>query len=71
MIELKVNKGHVHSSASGKIADLITELACGVGACLHKIVETAPDEKLKEITIKVFFESVLEAMKEEAEDHEC
>ena len=65
MMELKVNKGHVQSSADGKIIDLIAELAEGVGSVLYRILEPAPDDKLKEATIKVFFEYVLEHMTEE------
>lgn len=67
MIELKVNKGEVQSTGNGKVLDLLSELALGVGHTLHKILLTAPDERIKEVTIKAFFENVLQTMKKEAE----
>ena len=72
MIEIKVNKGHCQTSASGQIIQLLAELPIGVGQCLYRILKDAPDDKIRETLIKIFFEQVLHQMKLEGEnDDEC
>ena len=68
MIEISVHNGKVNSSGHGTPIQLLAELPVGVVVALYKILKDAPDAQFKEDMIKMFFEHVLQVMKEEEKD---